>query len=83
MPTFEITGSATPSPLTRFCTTGFDLVLHVGRDRRDFFGRLQLEQHACSALQVETEVDLLLDREDRPDAQPHHGQEEDRLNAAS
>jgi hypothetical protein len=31
-------------------------------------------------LQVETEVDLLLDREDRPDAQPYHGQEEDRLN---
>jgi len=29
-------------------------------------------------LQIETEVDFLLDREDRPDAQPYHGQEEDR-----
>jgi hypothetical protein len=56
-----------------------DLVLDVGRDRRNFFGRLQLEQYASAALQVEAEVDLLLDRDDGPDAQPHDGQEEDRL----
>ncbi len=56
-----------------------DLVLDVRSDLRDLLGRRELEQHACAALEIEAEVDLLLHREDGPHAETDQNQEKDRL----
>ena len=57
-----------------------DLILDLGRDFRHVLGRVELKQDASAALEVEAEVDLLLDRHDRPYAEADQGQQEDRLN---
>ena len=62
-----------------FLNDKLDLILNVGRDRRHFRRRLQLEQDARAALKVEAQVDLLRDGPNRPHAESDESHKEDRF----
>ena len=56
------------------------LRLNLGRDLRHFGRRIQLKQQTRSALQIETEMDLLMERRDRPNREDDDRDNNQRLN---